>query len=166
MKTSELGTSCHSFLTPADNLAAETAAYMSTVHPGYGELAARIAISNLQKLTSNSFSETIKMEYEYTNPKTGQQAPLVHDDIFKIVMENKEKLDAAIKHERDFYFDYFGFKTLERSYLVRLNGVVVERPQYMYMRVAVGIHQVFMNLVQSLISTRAISTQPLRRTTS
>jgi len=130
VKTSEL-----------DNLAAETAAYMSTVHPGYGELAARIAISNLQKLTTESFAETIKMEFEYTNPKTGQKSPLVADDVYQIVMENKEKLDAAIKHERDFFFDYFGFKTLERSYLVRLNGEVVERPQYMYMRVAIGIHK-------------------------
>jgi ribonucleoside-diphosphate reductase alpha chain len=137
---------------------------MSTVHPGYGELAARIAISNLQKLTSESFAETMKMEYEYVSPKTGKQSPLVHEEIYNIVMQNKEKLDAAIKHERDFAFDYFGFKTLERSYLVRLNGEVVERPQYMYMRVAIGIHKVFIHLVQSLIKTRTILMQQLRLT--
>jgi ribonucleoside-diphosphate reductase alpha chain len=130
VKTSEL-----------DNLAAETAAYMSTVHPGYGELAARIAISNLQKLTLDSFSETIKKEYEYVNPKNGQSASLIADDVYTIIAENKERLDGAIKYERDFSYDYFGFKTLERGYLVKLDGKTVERPQHMLMRVSVGIHK-------------------------
>lgn len=105
--------------TELDNLAAETAAYMSTVHPDYGILAARIAISNLHKQTGDSFLETMKAEHEYVNPKNGQPAPLVADDIMDIVSKNSARLEAAIKYERDFDYDYFGFKTLERSYLVR-----------------------------------------------
>ena len=127
--------------TELDNLAAETAAYLSTVHPDYGVLAARIAISNLQKQTSSSFSETMKMEHEYVNPKTGKTSSLIADDVYQIIMENATTIDNAIKHERDFSYDYFGFKTLERSYLVRINNEIVERPQYMLMRVSNGIHK-------------------------
>lgn len=127
--------------TELDNLAAETAAYMSTRHPDYGVLAARIAISNLQKQTSSSFYETMKLEREYINPKTNEHAPLVSDEIFEIITKNADVLDKAIKYERDFDYDFFGFKTLERSYLPRLNGAIVERPQHMLMRVAVGIHK-------------------------
>ncbi len=127
--------------TELDNLAAETAAYMSTKHPDYGILAARIAISNLQKQTSSSFSETIKLEYEYVNPKTKEPSPLIAEDVYNIVQEHANELDSAIKYERDFDYDFFGFKTLERSYLCRLNGMIVERPQHMLMRVAVGIHK-------------------------
>ena len=114
---------------------------MSTTHPAYAELAARIAISNLQKMTPQSFSEAVELLYEFRLPKTGQPASLIAEDVFKIIMDNKEKLDDAIKNERDFYYDYFGFKTLERSYLMKINEVVVERPQYMLMRVACGIHK-------------------------
>jgi hypothetical protein len=136
--------------TELDTLAAETAAYMSTKHPDYGVLAARIAISNLQKQTLSSFSETIKLEYQYVNPKTKEASPLIADDVYEIVMKNAEVLDKAIKYERDYEYDFFGFKTLERSYLPKLNGMIVERPQHMLMRVAVGIHK---NDIESAIET-------------
>lgn len=124
-----------------DNLAAETAASMATEHPDYAILAARIAVSNLHKNTNQSFSETIKSLHEYIDPKTNKKAQLIADDVMEIVWANKEKLDATIVHERDYDFDYFGFKTLERSYLMRLDGYIVERPQYMFLRAALGIHK-------------------------
>eukprot|EP01111_Echinosteliopsis_oligospora_P019613 TRINITY_DN9569_c0_g1_i1.p1 TRINITY_DN9569_c0_g1~~TRINITY_DN9569_c0_g1_i1.p1 ORF type:complete len:343 (+),score=94.35 TRINITY_DN9569_c0_g1_i1:58-1086(+) len=124
-----------------DNLAAETAAYLSSRHPDYGILAARIAISNVQKQTSSSFAETVKLQHEHINPKTGLRSALIADDINDIIQKNAAKLDAACKYERDFSYDFFGFKTLEKSYLVKLNGAVVERPQHMLMRVSVGIHR-------------------------
>ncbi|MEO0732910.1 MAG: ribonucleoside-diphosphate reductase subunit alpha [Bacteroidota bacterium] len=124
-----------------DNLAAETAASMSTVHPDYAQLAARIAISNLHKETNKCFSETMEGLYNYVDPKTGDPAGLIGDDTMAVIREHKRRLDAAIIYDRDFEFDYFGYKTLERSYLMRMDGAVVERPQQMLMRVAVGIHQ-------------------------
>jgi ribonucleotide reductase alpha subunit len=114
---------------------------MSTQHPGYGDMAARIAISNLHKQTEASFSAVIKAEYEYVSPKNNIHSPLIAEDVYNIVMEHAEKLDSTIVHERDYLFDYFGFKTLERSYLVRLSNVIVERPQHMFLRVSVGIHK-------------------------
>lgn len=123
-----------------DNLAAETAAYLTTKHPDYAILAARIAVSNLHKNTKKSFSQVIEDLYRYIDPKNGQKAPLIADDVYKAVMDNAEKLDSAIIYDRDFDFEYFGFKTLERSYLLKLKGQVVERPQHMLMRVSVGIH--------------------------
>jgi ribonucleoside-diphosphate reductase alpha chain len=123
-----------------DNLAAETAASMTTIHPGYAILAARIAVSNLHKNTKKSFSETIEDLYHYVDPKTGENASLVAKETYEIIMANQEVLDSAIIYDRDYDFDYFGFKTLERSYLLRLDGKVVERPQHMLMRVAIGIH--------------------------
>ena len=123
-----------------DNLAAETAATMATIHPDYALLAARIAVSNLHKETEKSFSKVVSELYHYIDPKTGERAGLIGDDTFRIVQKHKEKLDSALIFDRDFDFDYFGFKTLERSYLMRMNGAVVERPQHMFMRVAVGIH--------------------------
>ncbi|MDN5246856.1 MAG: ribonucleoside-diphosphate reductase subunit alpha [Candidatus Cardinium sp.] len=123
-----------------DNLAAETVATMAVYHPDYAILAARIAISNLHKETSKSFSSTIKRLYTYVNPSTGQHAALIAPDVYKIIASHAATLDNAIVHERDFTYDFFGFKTLERSYLLKINGKVVERPQYMLMRVAVGIH--------------------------
>ena len=126
--------------TELDNLAAETAATMSTEHPDYALLAARIAISNLHKNTDKSFSRTMKELYNYIDPKTGEKAGLIGDESFEIIWKNKDKLDSAIIYDRDYSFDYFGFKTLERSYLLRMNGEVVERPQHMLMRAAVGIH--------------------------
>lgn len=124
-----------------DNLAAEIAASMTVRHPDYALLASRIAISNLHKNTNKSFSQTIKNLYDYVDPKTKNKASLISDEVFDIVQENAEILDAAIIYDRDFSYDYFGFKTLERSYLLKINGKIAERPQQMLMRVAVGIHK-------------------------
>ncbi len=123
-----------------DNLAAEIAATMTTTHPDYAKLAARISVSNLHKNTKKSFSETMEDLYLYVNPRTGKKAPLLSDEVFKVISENAEKLDSTIIYNRDFGYDYFGFKTLERSYLLKLNGKIAERPQHMLMRVSVGIH--------------------------
>jgi ribonucleoside-diphosphate reductase alpha chain len=123
-----------------DNLAAETAAAMSAQHPDYSRLAARISVSNLHKNTNKSFSATIRALHEYIDPKTGQPAQLISDQTFAHVWKHRQALDKAIAHERDYEFDFFGFKTLERSYLMRLNDEIAERPQFMFMRTAVGIH--------------------------
>lgn len=123
-----------------DNLAAETAATMATMHPDYALLAARISVSNLHKNTEKSFSRTMEKLYKYIDPKTGEKAGLIGDETMKIIKENKNVLDSAIIYDRDYSFDFFGFKTLERSYLLRMEGKVVERPQHMLMRAAVGIH--------------------------
>jgi len=123
-----------------DNLAAETAASMTIAHPDYAQLAARIAISNLHSNTKKSFSETMKDMYNYVNPRNNQDAPLLSDEVFKVIQENSAFLDSHIIYTRDFNYDYFGFKTLERSYLLKINGKIVERPQHMLMRVSVGIH--------------------------
>jgi len=123
-----------------DNLAAETAASMTIAHPDYAQLAARIAVSNLHKNTKKSFSETMSDMYHYVNPRTGQKSPLLSDEVYEAIMANAETLDSMIIYNRDFNYDYFGFKTLERSYLLKINGKIVERPQHMLMRVSVGIH--------------------------
>lgn len=127
--------------TELDELAAQTAAAMATIHPDYAILAARIAISNLHKETSKSFSNTMKRLYEYIDPKTGENASLIAKDVYEVIRKNAALLDSTIIYDRDYHFDYFGFKTLEKSYLLRINGKVVERPQHMFMRVAVGIHK-------------------------
>ncbi len=124
-----------------DNLAAETAASLTTKHPDYALLASRIAVSNLHKNTNKSFSKTMEALYNYIDPKTGKKAPLIADDVHEIIQKNAQELDSTIIYDRDFGYDYFGFKTLERSYLLKLNGQVAERPQHMIMRVAVGIHK-------------------------
>jgi ribonucleoside-diphosphate reductase alpha chain len=124
-----------------DNLAAETAASMTTKHPDYATLAARIAISNLHKNTQKSFSGTMKMLHQYVDPKTGENASLIAKDVWKIIQQHAAQLDSAIIYDRDFGYDYFGYKTLEKSYLLKLNGKIVERPQHMIMRVSVGIHK-------------------------
>ena len=126
--------------TELDNLAAETAATMATNHPDYAILAARIATSNLHKITSKSFSSTMKRFYEYVDPKTGKNAPLISKNLYKVIKENAALLDSTIIYDRDFGYDYFGFKTLERSYLMKMEGKVAERPQHMLMRVSLGIH--------------------------
>ena len=123
-----------------DNLAAETAASMTIAHPDYAQLAARIAISNLHSNTKKSFSETMNEMFHYVNPRTNLEAPLLSEEVHKVIMDNAEFLDSHIIYNRDFNYDYFGFKTLERSYLLRINGKIVERPQHMLMRVSVGIH--------------------------
>ncbi|MDP5081872.1 MAG: ribonucleoside-diphosphate reductase subunit alpha [Winogradskyella sp.] len=123
-----------------DNLAAEIAATMTTAHPDYARLAARISVSNLHKNTKKTFSEVMHDLYTYVNPRTGKDAPLLSDEVYKVIMENKDLLDSTIIYNRDFGYDYFGFKTLERSYLLKLNGQIAERPQHMLMRVSIGIH--------------------------
>jgi ribonucleoside-diphosphate reductase alpha chain len=127
--------------TDLDNLAAETAASLTTNHPDYAILASRIAVSNLHKNTTKSFSKTIHDLYNYVDPKTGLRAQLIADDVYEIVQANAQQLDSSIIYDRDFGYDYFGFKTLERSYLLKMNNKVAERPQHMIMRVAVGIHK-------------------------
>ncbi|WP_347067544.1 ribonucleoside-diphosphate reductase subunit alpha [Flavobacterium sp. WV_118_3] len=133
-----------------DNLAAETAASMTVSHPDFAQLAARIAVSNLHKNTKKSFSETMTDMYQYVNPRTNQESPLISDEVYEVIMANAERLDSTIIYNRDFNYDYFGFKTLERSYLLRINGQIVERPQHMLMRVSVGIH---LNDIESAIET-------------
>ena len=123
-----------------DNLAAEIAATMTTTHPDYAQLAARISVSNLHKNTKKSFSATMKDLYEYINPRTGKKAPLLSDEVHDIIEKNADQIDSNIIYNRDFGYDFFGFKTLERSYLLKLNGKIVERPQHMLMRVSIGIH--------------------------
>ena len=125
--------------TELDVLAAETAASMTTTHPDYAKLSGRLAVSNLHKTTPKKFSQCIKELYSFIEPKTGKESSLISTEVYEFVMSNKESLDGAIHQERDLDFDYFGFKTLERSYLLKIGSRVVERPQYMYMRVAVGI---------------------------
>ena len=139
-----------------DNLAAEVSASMTTRHPDYALLASRISVSNLHKDTKKSFSETMKDLYDFVNPKTGKKAPLIADDVIKIIKKNAELLDSTIIYDRDFGYDYFGFKTLERSYLLRLNGKIAERPQHMLMRVAIGIHK---EDIQSAIETYELMSQ-------
>jgi ribonucleoside-diphosphate reductase alpha chain len=136
--------------TDLDNLAAEVAAAKTIDHPDYALLASRIAVSNLHKETKKTFSEVMQDMYQYIDPKTNEAASLLADDVYEIIMNNKELLDSSIIYDRDFRYDYFGFKTLTRSYLMRLNGKIAERPQQMLMRVAVGIHK---EDVQSAIKT-------------
>ena len=126
--------------TQLDDLAAETAASLTTNHPEYAILAARIAISNLHKNTKKSFSGTMKDLYNYIDPKTGQKAGLIAESLMDIIKKHKEVIDSSIIYDRDYSFDYFGFKTLERAYLLKMDGKVVERPQHMLMRASLGIH--------------------------
>lgn len=134
-----------------DKLAAEVAASMTTEHPDFAMLASRIAISTLHKCTKKRFSDVIEALHEYVKPKNKQQLRIISDEIYSVVMNNKERLDSAIIYDRDFDYSYFGFKTLERSYLLRLDGKTVERPQHMLMRVAVNIHK---NEIEEAIQVR------------
>lgn len=127
--------------TELDNLAAETAASLTVKHPDYALLASRIAVSNLHKNTTKSFSGTMELLYNCHDTKTGKHLPLLADDVWQIIQDNAELLDSTIIYDRDYGFDYFGFKTLEKSYLLKLDGKVSERPQHMFMRVAIGIHK-------------------------
>lgn len=124
-----------------DNLAAEVAASKTIEHPDYALLASRISVSNLHKNTKKTFSETMEDLYKYVDPKTGENASLLAKDVYDVIMENRDFLDSSIIYDRDFRYDYFGFKTLERSYLLKLNGEIAERPQHMLMRVSLGIHK-------------------------
>lgn len=136
--------------TDLDNLAAEVAAAKTIDHPDYALLASRIAVSNLHKDTKKSFSETMEDMYNYIDPNTNLSASLLADDVYQAIMDNRDVLDSSIIYDRDFRYDYFGFKTLTRSYLLRINGEIVERPQHMLMRVAIGIHK---NDIASAIKT-------------
>ena len=127
--------------TELDNLAAETAASLTTIHPDYATLASRIAVSNLHKNTTKSFSATMRKMHQYTDKKTGRPLPLIADDVMEVIEQHADLLDSTIIYDRDYGFDYFGFKTLEKSYLLRIDEKIAERPQHMYMRVAVGIHK-------------------------
>jgi ribonucleotide reductase alpha subunit len=122
-----------------DTLAMETAAALTVKHPDYATLAARIAITALHKETNKSFSQTVKDLYNYFDPNTRKHSPVVSESFYKLVSKNSDELDSAIVHSRDHNFDYFGYKVLERSYLLKLNGKVAERPQYMYMRTALQV---------------------------
>jgi ribonucleoside-diphosphate reductase alpha chain len=122
-----------------DKLAAETAASLTRIHPDYSVLAARIAITSLKKETDKSFKETIDKLYHYVNKKTGENAGLISDEVYKVVTENADRIESMIIHDRDFNFDYFGFKTLEKAYLLKMDGQIAETPQQLYMRVAIGI---------------------------
>ncbi|XP_012529979.1 ribonucleoside-diphosphate reductase large subunit [Monomorium pharaonis] len=124
-----------------DNLAAETAATMATNHPDYAILAARIDVSNLHKETKKTFSEVMHDLYYAKNSVTNEHTPIINEHYYNIIKNNAERLDSAIIYDRDFNYNYIGFKTLERSYLLKINGKIVERPQHMLMRVAVGIHE-------------------------
>ena len=132
-----------------DNLLAETAAYLNMLHPDCGRLAARIAVTNLHKTTSELFSDTIEKLYNYKGDN-GENAALISEDVYDIVMKNKDKLNAAIVNKRDWDYDFFGYKTLEKSYLLKVRGQITERPQQMIMRVAIGIHK---NDIDSAIET-------------
>ncbi|MDX2359611.1 MAG: ribonucleoside-diphosphate reductase subunit alpha [Crocinitomicaceae bacterium] len=136
--------------TQLDNLAAEVAAAKTIDHPDYALLASRIAVSNLHKETKKTFTDVMTDMYNYIDPKTGENASLVAEDVYQVMMDNKDRLDSSIIYDRDFRYDYFGFKTLTRSYLLKLNGEIAERPQQMLMRVSVGIHK---NDIDSVIKT-------------
>ena len=129
--------------TELDNLAAETAASFTTRHPDFAVLAARIAVSNLHKNTTGTkrFSDTASLLYNYIDPKTGLKAPLLSDEVYQIILDNKDRIDESIIYDRDYHFDFFGFKTLEKSYLLKLDNKIIERPQHMFMRVSLGIHK-------------------------
>lgn len=131
-----------------DRLAAETSASLVTSHPDYSTLAARIAITSLYKRVDKRFTATADKLYHYINPKTGEKAGMISDDVYKVIVKNAKELDAMVVHDRDFNFDYFGFKTLEKSYLLKMFGEVAETPQHLYMRVAVGIWLDDLEMVQ------------------
>lgn len=139
-----------------DNLAAEVAATLTVKHPGYAQLASRIAVSNLHSNTQKSFSDSMRALYEYVDPKTGESASLLAEDVYEVIQKNQEILDSTIIYDRDFQYDFFGFKTLERSYLLKIDGKVAERPQHMLMRVAVGIHK---GDIDSVIATYHMMSQ-------
>jgi ribonucleoside-diphosphate reductase subunit M1 len=122
-----------------DNLAMETAASLTSKHPDYAILASRLAITSLHKETKKSFSETMMDLYNYVNPKTGKHSPVISDKFYQIVKKHEDELDSAIVHSRDHNFEYFGYKVLEKSYLLKISGKVAERPQYMYMRTALQV---------------------------
>lgn len=133
-----------------DELAAETAAALTTKHPDYALLASRLAVSALHKDTKKSFSDTIKELYNHVDKFSSKKTPLIAKDVYDVIMQNAELLDSAIVYNRDFNYDYFGYKALQKSYLLKINGKTVERPQHLIMRVALGIH---LNDIESALHT-------------
>jgi len=131
-----------------DKLAAETAASMIPIHPDYSYLASRIAITSLYKHVPKEFTTVAKNLHEYVNPQTGEKAGMISDNTYNIIEKHGKELNAMIVHDRDFEFDFFGFKTLEKSYLLKIDGKVAETPQHLYMRVAVGIWGENLEMVQ------------------
>jgi len=131
-----------------DQLSSETAASMVTVHPDFGKLAARIAITALYKDVEKDFSVIAKKLYDYINPKTGDKAGMISDEVYAVIQKYSQELDAMIVHDRDFNFDYFGFMTLRKSYLLKIDSQAAETPQHLYMRVAVGIWRENLEMVQ------------------
>jgi ribonucleotide reductase alpha subunit len=125
--------------TKIDELAAEQCASLSTLHPDYGTLAARIVVSNHHKNTQANFSDIVLKLYNFQDIR-GTNYPLVSSNLYEFVSLHSQKIDEMIDHNRDYLFDYFGFKTLEKSYLFKYNNQIIERPQHMWMRVAIGIH--------------------------
>lgn len=138
-----------------DSLAAETAASMTSIHPDYSILASRIAVTSLHKSTKKSFFETIKDLYEYIDPKTGENAGMISEEVYEFIKKNKSAIEESINYDRDFNYDYFGYKTLERSYLLKMEGLPAERPQHMLMRVACGIW--YNNLKEALETYELLS---------
>ena len=134
--------------TELDQLSAETAASMITTHPDYGKLAARIIITSLYKDVAKEFSVVAKQLYQYINPVNNEPAGLISDDVYAVIEKHATQLNAMIVHDRDFNFDYFGYKTLEKSYLLKRNNKPAETPQQMYMRVSVGIWRDNLEMVQ------------------
>ena len=124
-----------------DNLSAEVAAYMTSTHPDYAKLAGRIAVANLHRSTSDSFIETIDKLYNYEDKINKEKMPLISKALYETAHKFQDRIASEIAYSRDMEYDYFGFKTLERSYLLKIEGKIVERPQHMLMRVALGIHE-------------------------
>jgi ribonucleotide reductase alpha subunit len=122
-----------------DILTAEQCTSMSTIHPDYSTLAALISISNLHKKTNKSFYNTMKQAYEFKDIN-GKDSPIINHNAWNIIQNNKDLFDNLIDHNKDYLIDYFGFKTLERAYLIKVNNKIIERPQYMFLRVAICIH--------------------------
>ena len=139
-----------------DVLSAETSASLTPTHPDYSLLAARICVTSLHKKTPKLFSQVIESLYNYVDVKTGLKAPLISEDVYEIVKNNAKEIDSTIIYDRDLDYDYFGFKTLEKSYLLKMNGQVAERPQHMIMRVAIGIHK---NDLESAFKTYDLMSQ-------
>lgn len=123
-----------------DNLAAETCAYMTIIHPDYSKLAARILVSNLHKMTTNDFLEVSKRLKNFKD-KVGRPAPMLSDEVYEVIEKNIEKIQARLVYDRDYNYDYFGLRTLERAYLLKDGKTTIERPQHMLMRVSLGIHK-------------------------
>jgi ribonucleotide reductase alpha subunit len=137
-----------------DELAAETSAHLTSIHPDYGTLASRIAVSNLHKSTIKSFSQTASVLYNYIEPRTGLHAPMLSDHVYQFIQRNASVLDGAINYDRDYLFDYFGFKTLCHGYLLKVTGQIAERPQHMIMRIAIGVHLPDPPILEAMLKKR------------